>query len=414
MVSVNTAADIVLADAVRSHRQHLDAATESDDLLAALTAWLLAGTGTQIVVDDLVRVHAGRHGAERTYRDVGLLGFCIAAGADPDLASVAFVGGIRWIAGRQVDFADGPLGVAVDAIALLGMVAGVEQGGNSELAIELRTWLNSFLSKSAELPALEDWQRSLFQTLHAYATQSAGLWGTGASAPASDVAVALHCLAPFSGLQIRIQEDTLLDCLQELRSGASRDVDVYRLPLMLAAYDWICRSSPTINPLAPTVDAVLAMLQNLERGMERWTWEETPRTKRQGGQAEKWQIDNEYHFQNLLWTVLAPIFPDLRDEEYTESIAQLQPKADLEVPSLKLIVEVKYLYERDRPQKIIEELAADSALYRSGERSDWSLLPVIWDDGRRSEMHGTLRQGITKLPGVVDAVIIARPGKMQR
>ena len=77
-----------------------------------------------------------------------------------------------------------------------------------------------------------------------------------------------------------------------------------------------------------------------------------------------------------------------------------------------MIVEVKYLYNNHAPQKMVEELAADSALYRSGERKDWSLLPVIWDDGRRTEMHETLRQGILKLPGVVGVVIVSRPGKM--
>ncbi len=67
----------------------------------------------------------------------------------------------------------------------------------------------------------------------------------------------------------------------------------------------------------------------------------SPRTT--SGTARQWHIDNEYHVQNLLWVLLAPIFPDLDDEQYLTKIGQKNPRADLYIPSMKLIVEVKFL-----------------------------------------------------------------------
>ena len=59
--------------------------------------------------------------------------------------------------------------------------------------------------------------------------------------------------------------------------------------------------------------------------------------------ARQWHVDNEYHVQNLLWVLLAPIFPDLDDEQYLTKIGQKNPRADLYIPSMKLIVEAKFL-----------------------------------------------------------------------
>jgi hypothetical protein len=57
----------------------------------------------------------------------------------------------------------------------------------------------------------------------------------------------------------------------------------------------------------------------------------------------QWHVDHEYHVQNMLWFLLAPIFPDLDDEQYLTKIGQKNPRADLYLPSMKLIVEAKFL-----------------------------------------------------------------------
>jgi REase_DpnII-MboI len=85
---------------------------------------------------------------------------------------------------------------------------------------------------------------------------------------------------------------------------------------------------------------------------------------------------------NLLWAVLAPAFPDLEDEENLPSIGHKKPRADLGIPSLQTIIEVKFLRASgQRPcAQIIEEIAADSSLYLSKPSAYDNIVAFVWDD----------------------------------
>ncbi|MBD0328336.1 MAG: hypothetical protein ICV68_18105, partial [Pyrinomonadaceae bacterium] len=110
-----------------------------------------------------------------------------------------------------------------------------------------------------------------------------------------------------------------------------------------------------------SLEDVSKLLKRVPAGLRRWTWEEKSRT--QGGTPRQWYIENEYHVQNLLYFLLAAVFADIREEEYTRSVGQKKPRVDLEIPSLKLVIEIKFWYRKDRPQKIIGEIAEDTSLY---------------------------------------------------
>jgi hypothetical protein len=77
------------------------------------------------------------------------------------------------------------------------------------------------------------------------------------------------------------------------------------------------------------------------------------------------------------------------------------------------VVEAKFMRPSARFQDIIEEIASDASLYSADPR--WkALVPFVWDDSRRSEEHAKLISGLKKLPMVVDAVVVSRPGRMTR
>jgi hypothetical protein len=76
------------------------------------------------------------------------------------------------------------------------------------------------------------------------------------------------------------------------------------------ALDWLMGSRPTLGVAQPTIDEVVRLLGRVEHSMRRWAWDDKRRT-RSGGTA-KWDILHEYHVQDLLWTILAPLFPDHR------------------------------------------------------------------------------------------------------
>jgi hypothetical protein len=181
--------------------------------------------------------------------------------------------------------------------------------------------------------------------------------------------------------------------------------------LTLRAFDVLCeRNMPArLGRLEP--DDVVRVLQGVVRSMRLWTWEDNPRTST--SPTVRWGIEHEYHVQNLLWAVMAPLFPDLDAEVYTDPVGQKNPRMDLTVPSMGLVVEVKFMRPGASFAKIVEEVAADASLYGADPR--WRvLIPFVWDDSARIEEHAKLVDGLRKLDMVHDAVVMARPGKLER
>ncbi len=74
--------------------------------------------------------------------------------------------------------------------------------------------------------------------------------------------------------------------------------------------------------------------------MKRWVWKE--KSRRDAAKPSRWQIDDEYDVQSLLWTVLYPIYREqLVDETYVAHWGNVQARVDLGIVKLKLIIEVK-------------------------------------------------------------------------
>jgi hypothetical protein len=53
-----------------------------------------------------------------------------------------------------------------------------------------------------------------------------------------------------------------------------------------------------------------------------------------------------------------------------------------------------------------------SGLYLTRADPYDAVLPVIWDEGRRTEEHSALKAGLAAIEGVVHSVVIAKPGLM--
>ena len=94
-----------------------------------------------------------------------------------------------------------------------------------------------------------------------------------------------------------------------------------------------------------------------------WPWDTKPRTSNSA--LAQWNVKNEYHVQDMLGVILAPYFPDLDDEEWLKSLGQHHPRADFAIPSLNLIIEVKFLRQGTTSalSNLIQEVAADASSY---------------------------------------------------
>lgn len=190
-------------------------------------------------------------------------------------------------------------------------------------------------------------------------------------------------------------------------------VDPIGSAFLLAALSRVkARVVRSIRTDVMTINDVLALLRNVTRSLRDWTWEEKPRTKT--SLARQWHVDHEYHVQNLLWGVLAPLFPDIESEGYSTKVGFTQPRADLVIPSLKLIIEAKFARATDSLKEIQRQLAQDAAMYfPQGGQYD-RMIAFVWDDAARTEEHATLIQGLEKLERVAGVIVVSRPSKMQQ
>jgi hypothetical protein len=271
--------------------------------------------------------------------------------------------------------------------------------------------MGKFLAQCYDFRGIQEWQKCLFAAAQR-AVDAVPILKVPQSASVADVRVAL-CASGLLPMPDRAQgELDEIEALSPLKQEVDIHIDVARAALRLAAFEWLNRSTPVVTLSCPTIDEVCRLLRRVPVALRKWTWEEKPRTSGRGAQARKWYIDNEYHVQNLLWLVLVPIFPDLKDEEYTVSVGQLHPRADLCISSLKLIVEVKFVRPGTAFKEIIEEVAADASLYLTGASIYDGIIAFVWDDSRRSEQHDTLVGGLRQIRGIIDAMVVSRPGGM--
>ena len=93
------------------------------------------------------------------------------------------------------------------------------------------------------------------------------------------------------------------------------------------------------------LETVEKYLENFYLFLEALT-EYTP-DKRGGAQKEDWQkmkVCNEYDLQHLLYAVLKPLYPGIRKEVALDSGIGMV-RADIEIPELEMILEVKYTRE---------------------------------------------------------------------
>ena len=82
------------------------------------------------------------------------------------------------------------------------------------------------------------------------------------------------------------------------------------------------------------------------------------------------------------------------------------------VPSLHLVIEVKYWRTKSSPQDLISQIGEDVSLYLKRGSPYRRVLPIIWDQGRRTEQYDLLIAGLSEIRDVVIPVVIAQPAFM--
>jgi REase_DpnII-MboI len=399
---VNSAADFLLCDARASLERQLNALPQTG-LATVFAGWVAQAPATDIHVSQAVSAAVHRSGAQQDFQTVATIGYALSAGFVGASAHGTLKQGLERLIGRQAFVDEVPM--CSDGIGLLGVALGTRELGDSSLSARVVAWLASFVKRVYEMEGTESWQRALFSAVDHVLGDKLEIPST-TSAEAADVRVALHARGIFpAGMKTEGREDS--EAFAVIARTSLEAIPYERAAMRLTALKWIIRAAPVAVPGRMTPDALMRLLERVPAGLRRWTWEEKSPVR--SGTPRQWDVDNEYHVQNLLWLLLAPLIPDLDDEQYLTKIGQKNPRADLYIPSMKLFIEVKFVRAGDSFQKIVDEISSDATLYNALGNECRDIIAFIWDDSARSQEHDYLKQGLKRLPGITDVVVISRP-----
>lgn len=166
------------------------------------------------------------------------------------------------------------------------------------------------------------------------------------------------------------------------------------LAVLLYVFDKINEEHVLVPPNLWSFEDLIKYLKNIPLGLNSWTWEDKAKTK--NSKIVKWEIENEYHVQNLLYVVLAPIFNDIQKELNVGKVGHNNPREDLYIPQIDTIIEVKYRKDKKKTfQMLTGELAEDLTLYKSEDKfKDSKIIAFLWDNLRSTEEHNTFYNGV--------------------
>lgn len=274
---------------------------------------------------------------------------------------------------------------------------------DARIAREFESWIAGFLAQQASGDHLNLFEKDIAAYIRS-----------------GDVAVYASACVPlflhYRGLR-RIEDHqsrhTLIGhFMTEFRAQSQGDASTALLILMVYVFDQVNEDVAVVPPSGWSLDDLLGFLEHIPVGLRRWTWEDAGRTR--GAEPVKWRVDNEYHVQNLIYLLLAPIFSDIADEVNLQPVGQKNPRIDLYLPSLHTVIEVKYRKDVKKSfPALIGEIAEDASLYRADAKyRDALIVNFLWDCTRATQEHAKFKEGVLKIEGMKGCVVVSAPSTM--
>lgn len=165
--------------------------------------------------------------------------------------------------------------------------------------------------------------------------------------------------------------------------------------------------------LFPSISDTIYILENVQHALKRWKWED--KAQRKSTMPARWLIDDEYDVQSLLWAILYPIYgSELVDETYLANWGFVQPRADLGILKIKLIIEVKFARSPNDFAEFEEQVSGDLGLYFKDPGQFDRMVVFVYDDcdTAHPEKYDSLRNALKKRERIEDVVFVRRPGML--
>jgi hypothetical protein len=186
--------------------------------------------------------------------------------------------------------------------------------------------------------------------------------------------------------------------------------DVGRRSAHQAALLWrVLRAavSEETSAVLRTRSTVTHVLGQFESCLRRWRWDDSDLKA-----PVRWPIRSEREVQDILWLMLRGSFHDLEDEDTLPKFGHSTYRADLGIPSLGLLIEVKFARSAADFKSIEKEVLEDIEPYRRSPERYREILVFIYDDSCSVQEHDTTRRALRSVPGIVDVLIVSRPSHL--
>ena len=139
--------ELLFQDAKASLLREITAVKGQNGLDEAFVAWLLRMHDAGLTIEAPAQTAAAHTGAERSYRDVAILGFAAAANSIDSSQQDALSTGLTWLSGRKPFVGATPAPFCTDAVALLGIALAAKSLGDDSIKRTIADWMGKFLAQ---------------------------------------------------------------------------------------------------------------------------------------------------------------------------------------------------------------------------------------------------------------------------
>jgi hypothetical protein len=165
--------------------------------------------------------------------------------------------------------------------------------------------------------------------------------------------------------------------------------------------------SEATSDLLRSPATVVHILEQFEASMRRWRWDafnlKVP---------IQWPVVGEREVQDILYLMLRPVFLDLEDEDTLPKFGHSTYRADFGIPSLGLLIEVKYARSASDFRDIEKEVLEDIVPYLQTPERYSQIVIFVYDHSASVQVHETTARALRRAPGIAGVVIASRPSHL--
>ena len=197
------------------------------------------------------------------------------------------------------------------------------------------------------------------------------------------------------------------------RGNAAQSSGTAPTGLTSASRAWACSSKSSTSARAAIDQAILSrshlvtVLSRLEAAMRRWRCDDNSVKH-----PIRWPVTAEREVQDILWLILRPVFDDLVDEETLPKLGHSTYRADFGIPSLGILIEVKYVRKSSDFKEVEKQVLEDSVAYLNGVTAYKEIVVFIYDDSASVQEHDTTATALRSIDGISDVIIVSRPSQL--